>query len=587
MRNASFALGCLVASSMAQALDFHKDGVAITVHAAAVYGTGWRISDRDPQLIYSGNGAVIGATATGAGGRNQDDGNLNFSKGDIYSSVLKFVGSVELKKDNLGFMLRAKAWTDFALEDENRPWGNSVQGFGAGRPLSDSGFSSRAQFSGTSLQEAYLFGLFDAGRDSKVTLRVGRQFVPWGMGWSVPGGLSMINAVDLPAIHRPGALPEEMGVPAPMLFAKYDMGTKLSLNGFVQFGFEPMAQDGCGTFFSRYDYVAEGCQKVFLGGTNDATATSTGLYLTRNATPKLPDGGQYGLGLTYKAQELRTEFGGYLARYHSRVPYVVGIKTSRPGAVPFLPGDADGLNPHYFIEYPEGVRMLGLTIKSDWDSLSLAGELVYRPNQPVTLNATDMLNAIGSNTAPTLLRADATATPYGGAYRGYDLRKITNLQLAATRKWRNLLAADLFSFGGELVVKYVNDLPDVNSRRYGRLDTFGIGPVAGSCTGSSLQCTNDGYVSKSAWGYRLKVYAFYPEIASTTDLHVNATFGHDVKGWSYDNMLIAGSRFADVSMKAIYQKIYFAELTARKYWGGDYSQNRDRSYLTAAVGIRF
>ena len=51
------------------------------------------------------------------GGKNQDDGNLNFNKGAAVSRALKGWLEVAYRRDNLGAVGQLKAWRDFALTD--------------------------------------------------------------------------------------------------------------------------------------------------------------------------------------------------------------------------------------------------------------------------------------------------------------------------------------------------------------------------------------------------------------------------------------------------------------------------------------
>lgn len=311
----------------------------------------------------------------------------------------------------------------------------------------------------------------------------------------------------------------------------------------------------------------------------------------RAPTPDVSDSGELGLALTHKALELGTDFGIYLAEYHSRLPVVSGIKTTRPGPFPFmpLPFSLDGKNPLYFTEYPERIRMLGLTFQTIRDDLAVAGELTYRPNQPVVFNATELLRAFVSNTAPTTLRADGTATPFGGVFHGYDRRKVTQAQLSVSNKFLSVLRAEEATLAAEVGLKYMNDLPDQASRRYGRQDAFGVGPVNGICEpgASANQCSQDGFVSRRAWGYRLKAGLRYPNIVDQVDFTPSLTFAHDVRGWSYDNAFNEGRHTLGLSLRATYHKMYYADVVWTPTWGGYYNNAHDRSWLAASAGLRF
>lgn len=582
----TIALACLCFLPPAHAIDLKLGDVAATVHGAVTLGTSLRTKSRDPGLLQPGNGGLVGTDGTAAGGRNSDDGDLNFARGERISTVLKAVGSIEFKQDNLGLMLRAKAWHDFTLGEADAPFGNAPNRYRAGQPLSDKSFSARAKFSGAVFQEAYISANFKPGA-MPLNLRLGDQLIPWGSGWTISGGLSAINPVDLPALRRPGVLPEEVGVPIPTIHAKLGLNERTSVEFFHQFRFRPTEIDGCGTFHSTYDYLAPGCNVVFVAGATDVVGTQFGLYGKRAPTPEVSDGGQLGLGFTIKAPDIATDFGFYLARYHSRLPVASAIKSPRLVPGPFLPGDPDGLNVRYFTEYPEEIRMVGMNFLTKADDLTFAGELTYRPNQPVALNATDLIRAFASSTAASALRADAIATTPGGVFHGYDRLKALQAQFSASRQFKALLGAETVSLGVEAGFKHMGNLPDPASRRYGRSDIFDIGPVAGVCSGSSIQCSNDGYVSKTAWGYRFRAGLRYPAVVEHLDLMPSLSFAHDVRGWSHDNAFNEGRRTLGLSLRAAYRRMYLAELSWTPTWGGYYNASRDRSTLSAAVGLRF
>ena len=591
-KQTAFTLLCMAASTIttsANAIDLKYDDLDITLHGGISYGTTVRADSRDSGLIQSGNAARVGSTGTAVAGSNTDDGDLNFGKGDTVSSIVKAVLGADVKRGNYGFALRAKAWHELALGEDNPAFGNLPNGYSNNHPLRDAGLPERAKFSGAVFQDTYVYGAFSPW-GLPLTARLGNQFLPWGSGWAISGGISALNPVDLPAVRRAGALPEEMLVPIPALYGKLGVSESMTLEGFYQFRFRPTEVDGCGTFFSTYDYVSKGCNNIVVSPSpaiSDTTARALGLFGKRAPTPDVSNSGEFGLSLTHKVLDLGTEFGVYLSEYHSRLPVASAVKAGRAAPAPFLPGDPDGLNPLYFTEYPERIRMLGLTFSSKHEDLALAGELTYRPSQPVVFNATELLRAFVSSAAPTTLRADGTATPLGGVFHGYDKRQVTQAQLSASNKFHSVLGAEEIALTAEVGLKYMNDLPDQASRRYGRQDAFGVGPVAGVCVGDAIQCSQEGYVSRRAWGYRLKAGLRYPNIVDQIDFTPSLTFAHDVRGWSYDNAFNEGRHTLGVSLRGTYRKMYYADLNWMPTWGGYYNNARDRSYLSASAGLRF
>ena len=143
----------------------------------------------------------------------------------------------------------------------------------------------------------------------------------------------------------------------PAAFARFGLTPSINVEGFYQFAFQRSETAGCGTFFAVTDYIADRCDKIMLGPTlNDRQSLALGAYAKRAPDQDVSDVGQFGAGVTYKAEAIATQFGAYFAQYHSRSPFVDAIRAGRP--VPLILGDPDGLNPRYFIEHHEFLSML-------------------------------------------------------------------------------------------------------------------------------------------------------------------------------------------------------------------------------------
>src|SRR5438128_10101469 len=150
--------------SFAAPLVYKLGDVTVTTKGTATFGTIIRADARNPEFITPGNGARVGVAGRAVGGQNDDDGELNYARGDRASTVLKGVIDVDFKYQKFGAFLRAKAWTDFTLDHGDVPHGNLPNGYAANTPLSDSGFSRLGRFSGVELKDANVYGTFDVGK---------------------------------------------------------------------------------------------------------------------------------------------------------------------------------------------------------------------------------------------------------------------------------------------------------------------------------------------------------------------------------------------------------------------------------------
>jgi len=581
----------LIAGSevFARPLEFQFGEVTLITRGTFTYGTVIRAQNRDPTLLPPGNAAAVGVTGTAVGGTNVDDGDLNYARGDLVSTVLKAFVDVDVKYRTFGLFVSGKAWTDFTLRNGDVPHGNVPNGYIENTPLSDDGFSRLGSFSGVQLVQANVYGTYDVGAQP-VFARLGFQYIDWGSPGTILGGLEQLNPLDNPARVRPGAIPEEARIAIPAVFAKVGLDKNTNVEGFYQFGFRPNELLGCGTFASFADYATDGCNKVVVAPVTltDAFAVSHGLFVKRAPDVDPSNGGQYGAAVTYLVEDLGL-FGAYFANYHSRRLAVSAIKSPRASGIPFIPGDPDGQNVQYFIEYPEDVRVWALTFRTRLpDQTGVFAEYTYRPDQTIQLATIDLLNAFVSNTAPSVLRADATATPPGGVYHGFDRLKMSQFGAGASKPFGNVLGGDL-TLGAEVAFKYIHDLPDASERRYVRSEIYGLGPVNGVCIPPAIptQCSFDGYASAFSWGYRLRATSLYPNVVAGLNLTPSITFAQDVRGWSYDAVFNQGRKLAIVALRADLKKNFFVEALWTPIWGGTYNVTKDRDFYALAVGATF
>lgn len=286
-------------------------------------------------------------------------GNQNFDKGDPVSTVLKGFADIDLAYRNYGLFMRGNAWYDHELKKGDRPVGNLPNGFTPGEPLSDSGFNSEQKFSGVQLLDAYLYGEWALG-ELPVSGRVGRQVLAWGESLFLGGGVNVINPFDVGALRRAGSQLKEALLPVGMVSGTISLTDNLNVQAFYQYEWEATRLDQCGTFFSAFDGLQEGCLGIY--------DMDTGFLLNgRFEAPK--DDGQYGLAARYYAGSLNTEFGAYYMNYHSRNPVLDFTTIAKTGL--------------YSVIFPEDIEVYGLSAATTVMGKSVYGEIAYRPAQPV------------------------------------------------------------------------------------------------------------------------------------------------------------------------------------------------------------
>jgi hypothetical protein len=589
LKPAGVFLVCALGASSAQASSFSVGQADVTLGGVLSAGTMIRTRSAEQALTSRTNGPAVGIpgnTLPSPSGRNGDDGNLNYRRGDPVSTVIKALVDVDVKYGDVGAFVRASAWRDFTLTDGRVAWGNIPNNYTPGT-LGESSNSVYGRYSGVALLDANVYGNTRVG-DMPLFARVGNQLLPWGVPATIAGGLSALNPINNPAARRPGALPEEIGIPFPAAFARLGVTSTINLEAFYQFAFQRSELLGCGTFFSSVDYLADRCDKVMFGTGTDRDSIATVNYAKRAPDLPVSNNDQFGLGITYRMESIATQFGAYYAQHHMRNGVIGVIKSTRDGT-PFIVGDPNGLNPKYLLQYPERLRLFAFNAITRTTNTTLFAEVVHRLNSPLQFNGTDISNAANSNTASSFIRDEYSAVAPGGIFLAYDRYATTDILLGGSHIFGGALGAKATTLGGEFGFKYVHDLPDPNVRRYGRSDAFGSVPFNGTCTtvAPGLTCSNDGFISQIAYGARVRGALTYVDVFPNTNITPSVSYGYDLRGWSYDGAFNEGRQFAVIGVRAEYMKRYTAEVAYLPTWGGKYNTLRDRDVMTLAVSARF
>jgi len=567
-------------------------GISMQVNSQLSLGASWRTEDADTTLFGSVNGGTGGSATT-------DDGNLNFDKGETFSKILKGSHDVQMTMDNFGAFTRFKYWSDAELADGNRAHGNSGSSYAANEPLSDSGFSDNAKFSGISLLDAYVYGSFDVA-EMPLDVRLGRQVISWGESTFIQGGMNSSNPFDVSALRRPGATLKEGILPVGMAYFNLGASENLSVEAFYQYEWAKTEIDGCGTLFGA-DFAASGCNYVTIA-IDDASALAAGYAAERQADAEAKDGNQFGLSARYFAEQLNnTEFGVYVMNIHSRVPMINGIRSTMPGTVagtsttatsptagPFVPsshpsaGALSVNNPAYFIEFPEDLQFYGLSFATNAGGVALSGEVSYKPDTPIQINGNHVLAGVlsentdvASGGTPFAQRAIDTAA--GGTVQGYDLFDVTQVQFTALQFFDRILGASRVTVIGEVGMTLVDDIEE-SEFVYGRDTLFGLGVAS-----------DGGYVTDSAWGYRALAALDYSDVFAGVNLKPTVSFSHDVQGYSPapGQQFNEGRQSLGLAVEASYQQMYSASVAYKMFDGGDYNASIDKDFVSLSLGITY
>ena len=191
------------------------------------------------------------------GSINNDDGRLNFEKGDIYSAPVRLTTEVEARNGPFTIFGRLNLWHDITANDE--------ASFNRGGSIDDDGEENMGQ--DIELLDAFVSydgDLSLAGLDMPFSIRAGRQVINWGESTFVPGGNSVFNPIDVAQLRRPGAQIKEALLPVEALYGSIAISQDVTVEAYVG-GWDDYRLEAGGTPNAPSDSFVDGIS----GGSNN------------------------------------------------------------------------------------------------------------------------------------------------------------------------------------------------------------------------------------------------------------------------------------------------------------------------------
>lgn len=327
------------------------------------YSTAYRVESQSPELIDS---------AYNSSNDNQDDGDRNFDRGFV-SNRVDLLSEFDAVYKDFGLRASGAAWYDTiynTTNDNDSPLTANPQSV----PYNEfTKGTEELHGKKAELLDAFVFGKFDYG-STTTTFRAGQFAQQWGESLffgnnGIAGGMAPMDIVKLLSV--PNSQFKEIIRPVPQASAQMQIGWRVAIGAYYQFGWEESVLPGSGSYFSNSDIIGEGAEAII-----EPADPMHNMY--RIDDLEGDDQGQWGLQLLLR--DIATlDLGLYAIRYHDKTPQLY-----------ILPMDGA-----YRWAYPENIEAYGLSASRTIGVWNLAGEVSMRRNMPLTSAASVLLPAFG------------------------------------------------------------------------------------------------------------------------------------------------------------------------------------------------
>ena len=387
----------------------------------------------------AGNAAYL--SLPGAAGINNDNGNLNYDKGDIVNALFRFAPRLQLTHPRFGIDLSAVGFYDPINYDFTEYHPNNFEDNNGFQPRhTKRSKAAREEIGlGVKLLDAFISTDLPLPGGRELSLKVGNQLLSLGTTTTlVLNGLNTVNPPDVNLRFLPGSDLRDVFQRVPLAVASSSLTDSVALTGFYQLAFKPVTLPPIGSYYSTADFLGAGEGYVgllngkpredphSLAGAAERTPGNAELLsdasrtLAVGATREARDSGQYGVNLSYLAEWLNnTSIDLTYLNIHSRLP-TVGFVASNEGCTNRSTNQVDatascrgfravptGEEPlpvdtvRVVLDYPEDIQNFGISFSTNLGTVAWTGEVVYRPSQPLQVDPTDVGFAALQPTFPT------------------------------------------------------------------------------------------------------------------------------------------------------------------------------------------
>ena len=263
---------------------------------------------------------------------------------------------------------------------------------------------------------------------------------------------------------------------------------------------------------------------------------------------------------------------------------------------------------YYQLSYPEDIDMFAVSFATNVGTVALSGEISYKMDHPISVNGTtellgglgaiatlspdvppqakacltnpNLLGPFGPRACEAVLKFAADPFGPGGTAQGWDRFDITQAQTTALYFWDQGLGAERVTFVGEVAWIGVSDLPSITEMPYGRNPIFGAPTYLGGPS-------DEGFVTSTSWGYRIRAVASYPNAFAGITLTPNFAWAHDVSGTSPTPAFLDGRKAFSLGLGGNYLTRYRGNISYTWFSGGDANPATDRDFFSLTFSVDF
>jgi hypothetical protein len=288
------------------------------------------------------------------------------------------------------------------------------------------------------------------------------------------------------------------------------------------------------------------------------------------------DSGQFGVAINGTLDSLNSLVVSlYGAKYHSRLPLFSTTSASS--------GNPDAGTARVFAEYPEDIRMYGLSFNASgpW-GLAFQGEYSYKPNQPLEID--DVEQSLADLGAPSQISPVPGQTLGNQYIRGWRRHEVSLLDVSTTKLMspNATLGYDELLALLEVGVVRVHDLESKDELRYEGPGTF----LPGDAAVAALQHVpqqHGGFATATSAGFNLILRATWNNVLPSVQLKPSLRWSMGVHGTTPAPLLnfVEDTHVINPNVQFVIGNSTSVDLGYSRFFGGGQSNTLvDRDFVS-------